>query len=905
MLSLRRTRLALRATLLLVLIAGLWAAAPAGPTMASVASAASEHVLVFGADDNGYEGDNTAETLRGLGLTATRHYQLPDDLRPYSSIWYVTAYAGLTDGEEERLAQYISEGGSVYLTGERPCCEDLNASLQKILRTVLTDQDVTVGGLGDIDGPFTFNSEVAAEVASEPNLLVDFVPVSPGGLDGIGGVGERNVLASNGSTAVGAVWTEEDMRSGRGRVALLMDVDWLADDARERIIENLQNFLGRGEVCSNGGHHEGFLWTGPAPANSPGNCSTLTTPARIAWTTGSDAGRVEMSVSGSGVTTDCTTTHEGNTTVTCDLTAAEEGASLLVTATDALGTSSRHYRVRPMNDRRNVPPGFAADSKWWDWPDQDGDGLPTYWEQNGVWVKGRFLDLNGLGATWDHKDLFLRYDFQAGEELSEGVFDEMRHMFSEAPVGNPDGDDGIALHVERGGSIPESIVGDFDLDAEDIQEATTYTGFSNSPGFGGGGVPQIFKWMLNFDSGPGNTIGRAFVKGDFGWTAFPVSGWEAALEVNSTPGDAADFARASNAAHELGHQLGLQHHGKTDKPVRDGRYKSIMSYSYSNFGLPGGFGRIKNRLDYSRTADINLDWETGQAFGKLTLVTGQWGEVPDFYAANNAEEIDDDGTLTEEPTAEEVVQSADPDSVTGFVTGFEIPASLSIPTLNGNEATVRAGEAVDIPLGGRDPAGAEIRYAVDHGLSRGTVAQAPGGIRFSAAADAVPGDDVLLVRAVNDRLGSAQVPVVVHVLAPEPRDDPGATGAQGGTPAAPVRPPRAAAKPRLLKARLERLTGRRDGKARLARLTLASRGATRVVATITRGPSRACRRKKGCPRPKRMGVVKAKLRDGTTRLVLVIRGRRVAPGRYVVRVKATGPGGATELTRRLTVRGRG
>jgi hypothetical protein len=45
------------------------------------------------------------------------------------------------------------------------------------------------------------------------------------------------------------------------------------------------------------------------------------------------------------------------------------------------GLGTYRFEVRAggtRNDPRNVPPGFSADSNWWDWTDDDKDGLPDY-----------------------------------------------------------------------------------------------------------------------------------------------------------------------------------------------------------------------------------------------------------------------------------------------------------------------------------------------------------------------------------------------------------------------------------------------------------------------------------------------------------------------------------------------
>ena len=66
--------------------------------------------------------------------------------------------------------------------------------------------------------------------------------------------------------------------------------------------------------------------------------------------------------------------------------------------------------------------------------------------------------------------------------------------------------------------------GDHDrLTDANLQRIGTYTGFLNGPRYGGAGVPQIFRWMFNFDTTGTDTIGTAFIKGTFGFTAYDIS----------------------------------------------------------------------------------------------------------------------------------------------------------------------------------------------------------------------------------------------------------------------------------------------------------------------------------------------------------------------------------------------
>ena len=49
---------------------------------------------------------------------------------------------------------------------------------------------------------------------------------------------------------------------------------------------------------------------------------------------------------------------------------------------------------------------------------------------------------------------------------------------------------------------------------------------------------------------------------------------------------ASDILNATTLMHELGHLYGLRHHGNQHEPKYDPFYKSVMSYSYSSFGIP-------------------------------------------------------------------------------------------------------------------------------------------------------------------------------------------------------------------------------------------------------------------------------------------------------------------------------
>ena len=89
--------------------------------------------------------------------------------------------------------------------------------------------------------------------------------------------------------------------------------------------------------------------------------------------------------------------------------------------------------------------------------DTDLDGLPDHWEMNGIDFDedGTVdLDLPVLGADWEHKDVFLEVDYMNTHKPNQEAIDDVINAFSNAPVNNPDGINGINLHVLIDDALP-------------------------------------------------------------------------------------------------------------------------------------------------------------------------------------------------------------------------------------------------------------------------------------------------------------------------------------------------------------------------------------------------------------------------------------------------------------------
>lgn len=82
----------------------------------------------------GYESgaiDELTTALATAGYDVTTSATIPTNLDGVNQLWWYD-YRPFPEADVDRLVQYVIEGGGLYLTGERPCCENLNQRVSTV-----------------------------------------------------------------------------------------------------------------------------------------------------------------------------------------------------------------------------------------------------------------------------------------------------------------------------------------------------------------------------------------------------------------------------------------------------------------------------------------------------------------------------------------------------------------------------------------------------------------------------------------------------------------------------------------------------------------------------------------------------------------------------------------------------
>ena len=233
--------------------------------------------------------------------------------------------------------------------------------------------------------------------------------------------------------------------------------------------------------------------------------------------------------------------------------------------------------------------------------DTDGDGLLDGDEVLGT-VEG--LDLPALGTSPLRRDVLLEYDWfdltaecgPISHRPSAGALARVSAMFQGAPITNPDGSTGINVihdYGQGGAQVGGNLVTGYDavlagaLDAQ-YHEIKQKNFDPKRLGY------FHYVLMAHRYNGGSNSSGYAEIVGD----DMIVSLYCARSDVNV----------GNTIAHELGHNLGLDHGGFepcNDKP----NYNSIMNYRYQFAGVDAGCvaSGSNSTANFSRGDRVALD----------------------------------------------------------------------------------------------------------------------------------------------------------------------------------------------------------------------------------------------------------------------------------------------------------
>jgi hypothetical protein len=271
--------------------------------------------------------------------------------------------------------------------------------------------------------------------------------------------------------------------------------------------------------------------------------------------------------------------------------------------------------------------------------DSDGDGLPDVWERHGYTVDGVFVDLPAMGANPYHKDLFVWMDYMVrpgGTSLapSQAVIDNIKAVFANAPVANPDGTTGIAIHPLLKFQVPY---------AETLGSATNenkvWVDFDALKGLHfPAAYAKSFRYMIwanSYDENSSSGLARGIPATDFLVT----------LGLWSDQGGT-DWEKLGTFVHELGHCLGLTH-GGADHDNYKPNYLSVMNYFFQITGLykNGVWGDTSQnpllfdyqRLDTPTLDENNLNELAGLGSGVAGYGTKYYGPgSPGEYAVADA-----------------------------------------------------------------------------------------------------------------------------------------------------------------------------------------------------------------------------------------------------------------------------
>jgi len=214
--------------------------------------------------------------------------------------------------------------------------------------------------------------------------------------------------------------------------------------------------------------------------------------------------------------------------------------------------------------------------------DTDDDGLADVWELCGIDADhDGALDLRLPGADPEHKDLYVELDAMVGFAPTVAALQSVVDAFAAAPLANPDGNDGVALHFV-GRVDPDDPDSGCDpcVDEDDLPAAAWGSGFAEYDALKTQHFRSTFEQAHAHAAAILQAKNKVFRYGLCAQSYVDGSGGTGSTGQAETPGNDFFISMGSVAAsrtvtdgmlagtimHELGHTLGLRHGGDQADP---------------------------------------------------------------------------------------------------------------------------------------------------------------------------------------------------------------------------------------------------------------------------------------------------------------------------------------------------
>ena len=188
-------------------------------------------ILIAGQGDrtgsgNGTDRGDLFSAMTAAGYDVVSSAALPSNLSGFEQVWYLDTEA-MTQTEQDRATAFVEAGGGLYLTGEWGCCP-VDASTIALINRLVPSQTVAHGGQTSVD-LLTITSDAPYGLGTTPHPVDSLKVASSGSL---AGVASGHAFAQVSPDQVVAAAWDQSAVTGNGEVAVVMDINWLAEQYR-------------------------------------------------------------------------------------------------------------------------------------------------------------------------------------------------------------------------------------------------------------------------------------------------------------------------------------------------------------------------------------------------------------------------------------------------------------------------------------------------------------------------------------------------------------------------------------------------------------------------------------------------------------------------------------------------